>query len=777
MKSVCLLKKELLLSFFFTFALNLSAGRDVTNQYLKNADFSQGSPISVEIYSYGYNVENDGVYGFQNVEGWSYDVIQGDNTNPDFPNSGMGGGILAYGSTNRFGGVGDGFCAPASDKFGDTGTALGFFAVWGNGGYYYQDVTLPEGHYKITIPTFNVSGTNDYESYIGFIAKDDTKHLIQTVPKVSTWTTLTTTFTLTEATEGKIVLGYVSKNYGYTNAPHLFFDKVCIEVQEWEDCTNYIQNPGFDEDISFNVDGSAKKPLTLAFEWYDDGHSGITYRSNDGSLYNEDKGGTQGYNAAGLHNWDGYKTQIKGWELTNTSNSAKWIYYGCLPYDLGKGMMWLGHETVETVGSCTDIMIDKPETTSAPNNKGVLFLKSGWENACTYKQTIKNLPLAKYRLSYYIRNTNVDRSHLFKEATNLCNVKCNGVTFVDNEGFNSEGWVCHTIEFIPVDSFSIEFGCKTTMDFSYNNPILWIDEIQLLKIDDATDEEVDKAYEGLVQLAESLVTALHFAGDKLELQQSISNFKDDKNYIRLNQAVQKANASENKYQEIMSESSILTLIKNELGSVNTFGKSAEIIYAGYTNVLTWISSENATYKDAEKNLNSLDAYANNYSPVFIEADNLVKKYGDNKTQALCQLMEQQKETLTDINLLEVDEVNNYVVALKEAIEKVIQENKCATPIITVLSNGKIKIESKTKDAKCVTNITYSNTNPITEKEFSLNESLDTYTISSYATAEGHEDSDITTLTVEGKMTSGDVNGDGSIDISDVVVLVNFILNQ
>ena len=61
---------------------------------------------------------------------------------------------------------------------------------------------------------------------------------------------------------------------------------------------------------------------------------------------------------------------------------------------------------------------------------------------------------------------------------------------------------------------------------------------------------------------------------------------------------------------------------------------------------------------------------------------------------------------------------------------------CATPTVTILPNGKIRVESATEGATCVTNITASNAEPLTDGEISLNTPLTVYTVTSYATKDG-----------------------------------------
>lgn len=644
---------------FIIFSFGVCFAADVTFKHLRNADFSAGPIVSVDIFAYKASVTNGAVYGPQDVEGWSYAVESGNQSDPDC----MGSGVFAYGSSNAL--QGNGTLPPAAGPDGNPGTCLGFLAIWSCGGYYYQDVMLPAGDYTISVPTYNAGGTSAYTSHIGFVADDGAKHIIQTIPTVGTWTVLSTSFTLTHETQGKIVLGYVAPGAGSGSVPKLFFDNVTIESTEWIDCTENIQNPGFDEDISFNADASAAKEYVSHSEWTDaEGRSGTMHKTADGSIYNEDSG-TLGYNAAGKPNWDGFKAHIRGWELTNKRDTALWIYYGSLPYSLEEGMMKLGDGVMGG-----ESVPNKPAAINDGDNKGLLYLKAGWSNACSYKQTIRNLDRAKYKLCYYIRNTNVDKSRLYADATNLCNVTCNGVTFVDDEGFNSKGWILHSIEFIPVDSFSIEFGCRASNNFSYNNPILWIDGIQLYKMGDASDEDVAAAYQRLVDTADSLSNVLHFSGDRQELQQAISEFNSNKDYVQLYQAIRKASASEKKYQEIMKEDALIQTVASALGEA-AYGCAADIVQFAYTKVMNWVVADDATYVDADTYMEKLNVYACIYAPIFVEADNVVKAYAESETEVLCQLMNSQKSSLIASEMLDADIVQQYADTLRNAIDDII----------------------------------------------------------------------------------------------------------
>ena len=103
--------------------------------------------------------------------------------------------------------------------------------------------------------------------------------------------------------------------------------------------------------------------------------------------------------------------------------------------------------------------------------------------------------------------------------------------------------------------------------------------------------------------------------------------------------------------------------------------------------------------------------------------------------------------------------------------------RCEKPVITLLANGKIKVESATEGATCVTNITASNAEPLSDEEISLNTPLIVYTVSSYATKEGYDDSEVATATFRYEKAEGDMNGDGMLNITDVIHLVNMILGQ
>ena len=162
------------------------AQTDVTSTYLTNADFSQGTPIGSNLKGYG----KDGTpYGFQSVDGWTSVVTNGDNSTAAYPNSGMGSAVFAYGSSYQL--QGNNKAAPATNPNGEaSGNCLGFFAVWGCGGYYYQDVTFPAGKYIITVPMYSQSGTQANTTYTGFFPTSGTNRTVAVNPTVGQWVML-----------------------------------------------------------------------------------------------------------------------------------------------------------------------------------------------------------------------------------------------------------------------------------------------------------------------------------------------------------------------------------------------------------------------------------------------------------------------------------------------------------------------------------------------------------------------------------------------------------
>ena len=203
---------------------SVSAQTDVTSTYLTNADFSQGTPITVGVCTYDKDKAGNNTEYAQlvPVEDWT------------IPENGdaRAGGLIAFGSGVWIGGPG--YVAPATDSDGNTtGNILGLVGVWGGTAQYTQNakVNIPAGTYTMVIAVYNsVGGTSAFtKNLIGFKESNGTEHYASTTSyAVNTWKYEFITFTLTEETSGTFSLGYQGSNVGSGNAQHLFLSGLTL---------------------------------------------------------------------------------------------------------------------------------------------------------------------------------------------------------------------------------------------------------------------------------------------------------------------------------------------------------------------------------------------------------------------------------------------------------------------------------------------------------------------------------------------------------------------
>ena len=99
------------------------------------------------------------------------------------------------------------------------------------------------------------------------------------------------------------------------------------------------------------------------------------------------------------------------------------------------------------------------------------------------------------------------------------------------------------------------------------------------------------------------------------------------------------------------------------------------------------------------------------------------------------------------------------------------EEQCATPTIALV-NGKVRFGCETEGVEFVPTVT-STSPQLNGNELNLGAS---FTVRVYATKEGYYDSDVATATIDLSNT-GDVNGDGEVNVSDVTAIVSIILGQ
>ena len=255
-----------------------------------------------------------------------------------------------------------------------------------------------------------------------------------------------------------------------------------------QDVTSYIQNPGFDEDLTWQTDGSTKEIIDKTVSL--SGRS-FAYQAADNSVYASTKtSGNGNWKRTDVtFSWNGFIGHIQGWNVESNKmieppydtkdKTPEWVYFGTVPYGLSEKAIPIADDNN---GSFLTVP-EKPAADAGDDNKGALYLRAGWGARAIYKQVV-NLPCAVYRMDYWVYNHNYEGSKNNTSVKNLCQVTCRKDVFTDEDGFNAQEWTLHSIEFTPTSEFTIQFGFESAGG-SASNPFLFIDGIKLYKIGEA----------------------------------------------------------------------------------------------------------------------------------------------------------------------------------------------------------------------------------------------------------------------------------------------------
>ncbi len=250
------MKKRLLFALLLGgMALGVSAQTivsDLTASKLKNADFTADAPVASTVYTYDYNMPDNGagsdgsaLFGQQPVTGWTANfpsdnikVMQksDDPAREDGANA-CAGGTFAYfddsESSESPAGLGGDYDPPFVDPALTT-NALGMVAVWGHNIIYSQDVELSAGAYMIIAKVWNQAGTGTITNNFGYVTSSEQFMSKSEIYPVGQWVNDTITFRLTNAASGSLQLGF-SFGSGSGSAPHLFVDNVKLyQIDEQE---------------------------------------------------------------------------------------------------------------------------------------------------------------------------------------------------------------------------------------------------------------------------------------------------------------------------------------------------------------------------------------------------------------------------------------------------------------------------------------------------------------------------------------------------------------
>ena len=251
-------------------------------------------------------------------------------------------------------------------------------------------------------------------------------------------------------------------------------------VENNEVTSPFLVNAGFDEDLTFQVDGSKKEIIDQSNILSNRSIAGI---AADNSVYALVNPSTPNHRPDGrtFEATNGFIGQVNGWENVNNQTFPKceWVYFGTIPYDLQDQAIPIADD-----GSTYLEVPARPAVASGDNNVGFAYYRAGWGGRAVFKQTV-NLPKAKYRLEYWAININPNG----KNGKNLSKVTCHNDVWEDETGFNDQEWTLHTILFEADGETSIELGFESSGG-SGSNPFLCIDCVELFNIGDPDINEV-----------------------------------------------------------------------------------------------------------------------------------------------------------------------------------------------------------------------------------------------------------------------------------------------
>ncbi|MCR4602419.1 MAG: hypothetical protein K5683_02650 [Prevotella sp.] len=244
-----------------------------------------------------------------------------------------------------------------------------------------------------------------------------------------------------------------------------------------EDVTYYIQNAGFDEDLTFQADGSMKEAVSTTTSLSD---RSWAYIAADSTVYARPKetSGQTRPDGRKMEAVNGFKGRIKGWTMESNGNfpSCEWTYFGSVSYDMTAEAVPVADD-----GSTYLQVAERP--TEFEGGDGFVYLRAGWSNMALYKQVVK-LPCAVYRLEYWTLNMNPNTSSV---AQDLTQIVCRKDVFKDEEGtgLSAQVWTKHEFEFTPTAEFTMQFGYQAANAGSGGQPIVALDGIKLYKIGEA----------------------------------------------------------------------------------------------------------------------------------------------------------------------------------------------------------------------------------------------------------------------------------------------------
>ena len=333
------------------------------------------------------------------------------------------------------------------------------------------------------------------------ITKEDTSIII---PVDSTREFL---FTYRPSVEKRKYLFVTDSNNNILDSCVIFKDSFSEEIEtdtlNIDVTSQYLDNASFDEDLTFQIDGTTKPIISTTTSLSD---RSWAYIAEDNTVYAKPKTTSSQSRPDGrkMDAVNGFIGQVSGWENVNNQTFPKceWVYFGTIPYDLESQAIPIGDD-----GSTYLEVPYRPAIASGEDNVGFAYFRAGWGGRAVYKKAVK-LPCAKYRLEYWAINVNPNA----KNGKNLSKVICGRDTLEDETGFNNTEWTKHEIEFTPITDTVIELGFESSAG-SGSNPFLCIDGIKIVKITNADEIAImlENCYNYLEELSN---LEIEFVGQK-----------------------------------------------------------------------------------------------------------------------------------------------------------------------------------------------------------------------------------------------------------------------
>ena len=257
---------------------------------------------------------------------------------------------------------------------------------------------------------------------------------------------------------------------------------MAMPLMAQEDVTHLIKNAGFDEDLTFQVDGTMKAAVSTDQSLSD---RSWAYIAADSTVYARPKETSSQKRPDGrkMEAVNGFKGRVQGWTLESNADFPKceWTYFGTVPYDLAS-------QSVPIADDGSTYLEVPARPTEFDGGTGFVYLRAGWTNSAIYKQVVQ-LPCAVYRLEYWTININPNTSAV---AADLTQIQCRKDVFKDEEGtgLQAQEWTKHEFEFTPTAEFTMQFGYQAANAGSGGQPIVALDGIKLYKIGEADPVQI-----------------------------------------------------------------------------------------------------------------------------------------------------------------------------------------------------------------------------------------------------------------------------------------------